>query len=649
MNELDNFFNICGPRIARKSFNFPHTMQKTYYFKDDEAYTEDHILVKKLYIISVAPAISPKNLRDYFTTFGAVKHLELLTHSASASGSKAAAEKLKYRSAFVVFDDARNAAKTLRRKVHYVKNVRLMVVPSDSWHQPDAYDIPLAGDDEPAAAIMKLNDHCLDQIFRMLPLSDRIHFARTCTRFREIYKQAAPALDKSIKFEEFSDLTMWDVRDFFLLSGRHVKDIDGVIPQRHLKRLAEFLGNNCINLTTLKISVNKLNLNLMEKMFAKLNKLQTLQLRGCDIRNETLLALKHLPMLKNLDLSNNEKLTGQNMNRLPTTIESLTLTSCTSLQVKLLSRALKSLKHLKELHIKGIYSIGPAFKQLVESQRHHTLEAMTVSTGFGFGMGNQYEHIAKLPRLKKVIVYSHQDDCTLRPELLTWLVEHKAKQLEHFEGRGQNCLNATMLAQLSKLVALRTLIIPANDAIGPREMEAFCALQQLEEINLKYCANITDHAVLLLILSCPKLRVLHLENCPQLSEKLISDIIFKVRLQIRQKETKRPLPIKIGLYGCKMDEPFLDGVQQTAKDILEVSYNPAKIADFCFFDLSELLVFDDDVYFRSDDIYDIVSDNDFEYYEQFDNDEDDYDDYDGFDVGYDIDEMDISDVEDYWD
>lgn len=61
MNELDNFFNICGPRIARKSFNFPHAMQKTYYFKDDEAYTEDHILVKKLYIISVAAAVSSKN------------------------------------------------------------------------------------------------------------------------------------------------------------------------------------------------------------------------------------------------------------------------------------------------------------------------------------------------------------------------------------------------------------------------------------------------------------------------------------------------------------------------------------------------------------------------------------------------------------
>lgn len=532
-----------------------------------------------------------------------------------------------------------------------MKDLRLSIVPSDSWHQPDAYDIPVAVDNEPPAAIMKLNDHCLDNIFRMLPLSDRIHFARTCVRFREIYKQASPALDKSLKFEDFGDLTMWDVRDFFMLSGRHVKQIEGVIPQRHPKRLAEYLGNNCINLTTLKISVNKLPVNIMDKMFTKLSNLQTLQLRGCGIRNEALLALKHLPMLKNLDLSNNEKLTGQNMHRLPVTIESLTLTSCTSVQVKLLNRALKSLKNLKELHIKGIYSIGPAFKQLVESQRFHTLEAMTVSTGFGFGMGNQYEYIAKLPCLKKVIVYSHQDDYTLRPELLTWLVEHKANQLEHFEGRGLNCLNATMLAQLSKIVALRTLIIPANDAVGPRELEAFCALQQLEEINLKYCSNITDHAVLLLILSCPKLRVVHVENCPQLTEKLISDIIFKIRLQIRKKETERPLPIKLGLYGCKIGEPFLDNVKQTAMDIIDVSYDPAKSSDFCFFDLSELFVFDEDGYFRSDDIFDLISESqsDFDYYDDYDDEEDDYDDYDGFEAAYDIDDMEISDVEDYWD
>ncbi|XP_030238864.1 uncharacterized protein LOC108652885 [Drosophila navojoa] len=564
-------------------------MHKTFYFKDGEAYTEDHILIKKLYMIHVGSTLSLKNLRDYFSTFGAVKHLEVLTHSANASGCKAAAEKPKSKSGFVLFDDARSAAKLLHRKVHYVKSIRVSVVPSDSWHQPDAQGIPLAADDEPAAAIMNLNDHCLDHIFRMLPLSDRIHFARTCLRFREIYKQAAPALDKSMKFEEFTDLTMWDVRDFFLLSGPHVKEIEGVIPQRHFKRLVEFLGNNCINLTTLKITVNKLPLKMMEKIFGKLNKLQNLQLRCCGLRNDALLALKHLPMLKNLDLSNNDKLTGQHMNRLPATLESLTLTSCTSVQGKLLIRALKSLKHLKELNLKGLYSIGPAFKQLVESQRYHTLEAMTVSTDFGFGMANQYEYIAKLPRLKKVIVYSHHEDNTVRPKLLTWLVDHKAEQLEHFEGLGQNCLNATMLAQLSKLSALRTLIIPANDAIGPREVEALCALQQLEEINLKYCTNLTDQSVLLLILSCPKLRVVHLDNCPQLSGRLLSDIVFKIRLQLRQSETERPLPIKIGLYGCKIDKAFLDGIQQTAKDILEISNDPGKLENFCFYDIGRHL------------------------------------------------------------
>ncbi|XP_023163771.1 F-box/LRR-repeat protein 7-like [Drosophila hydei] len=654
MNDVDNFFTN-GPRIPRKSVNFQQVLPKTYYFLDNEAYTEDHILVKKLYMFHVAPALSVKHLKEYFMTFGKVKHLDLHTNlqTSSGSGSKVSAEKLKTKCGVIVFDDAQCAAKALRRKVHYVKNARLSVVPSDSWHQPDVYDKDCnkpgsADGDEPLAAILNLNDHCLDHIFRLLPRPDRIHFARVCLRFREIYIQAAPALDKSITFEEFADLTMWDVRDFFMLSGSHVKEMVGVIPQRHIKRLAEYLGSNCINLTTLKISANKLPLNIMEKIFAKLDKLQILQLRGCDLRNDALLALKNLPELKVLDLSNNNRLTGQNMNRLPPTIESLTLTRCTSVQAKLLIKALKTLTQLKELHLKGIYAIGSAFKQLVESQRFHTLEAMTITNSSGFLMGNSYEYIAKLPSLKKVIVYSHDSDTLLSPELLSWLVEHKAEQLEHFETRGMNCLNGSMMAQIGKLIGLRTLAIPGNNIVGAREMEALCTLQQLEEINLKYCDNITDQSVLHLVLSCPKLRVLRLDNCRQLSEKLLSDIVFKIRLQIQQKETERPLPIKILLYGCNISQLSLKIEEMAGKDIISVPYEPPPTADLHFFDSAEMLIFDDEVCFGSDDIYDVFSDHDYEDNEDFDNDED-YEDYDGFDDGYDIVEMDISDVEDYWD
>ncbi|XP_064536186.1 uncharacterized protein LOC135426817 [Drosophila montana] len=665
MSAIQNFLNIRGSRAYRRVNDCLPT-HKTYYFQGDEVYTEDNILVKKLFLYKIAPGLSPKQLRAYFNTFGRVEHLHLFGKATNHFASKASNDRPKTKSGFVVFADPRSAAKALRRKFHNVNKERLSVQPSDSWHQPDANGIPrkqLSSDpNEPPAAILNLNDHCLDYIVRLLALPDRIHFARTCIRFREIYKQASPALDKCVKFEEFADMTMWDVRDFFVLSGRHVRKIEGIIPQRHRQRLGEFLGAHCTNLTTMRITANKLTIRTMYKIFGKLTQLESLQLRGCDLRNDALLALKHLSQLKILDLSNNDKLTGQNMNRLPTSIESLTLTSCTGLQSKLLPRVFKALKQLKELHIKGVYTIGSGFKQLVNSQRSNTLETISVSNGLCFGLTNQYEHIAKLPSLKKLTIHSHEENAKLRPDLLTWLVEHRSEQLVHFETRGQNCINSEMVSQISKLRALRTLIVPNNDAIKDREMEALSSLHELEEINLKYCCNVNNNTVLRLILSCPKLRVLHLENCPQLTVKLLSDIIFKMRLQIRQKEIQRQLPIKLSLYGCNINEVNMQNPDVVSKDIIDASFVPPSSSDLCFFDLSDLLVFDDDMYFGSDELntehdhrlYDMGflsdDDDDFDFSDDYDDYDGDFDELDGFDeFGYDLEDMDYSDIEDYWD
>lgn len=341
----------------------------------------------------------------------------------------------------------------------------------------------------------------------------------------------------------------------------------------------------------------------MHKMFAKLSHLQDLQLRACALNNTGLLGLKHLKKLKSLDLSDNRQLTGLNMNCLPASIESLTLTNCNGFKSQYLSKICRALPKLRELHMKSVYTITTGFQQVITCKCGRALEELTISSN----PTNEYEHIAKLPRLKKIVLYSVEQGVPLRIQLLPWLVEHKAKQLVHFETRGQNSINPEMLPHINGLSALHTLVMPHNNNIGEPQLEVL-KLQHLELINLKYWPQLTNTAVLRLLLNCPKLQVLHLEECPRLTEKLLHDIIFKVRLHVRLKKVQRRLPIQMHVYGSKINELSLQHADVAAKDIIDASLTPPASSDLCLVRMSHFLEFD----FSSDD-YDIfVSDDEID-------------------------------------
>ncbi|KAM8716947.1 hypothetical protein ACLKA7_003763 [Drosophila subpalustris] len=577
--------------------------QQRYYFKKNIAYTEDHIVVKKLFLYNVAAELMASQLQTYFESYGSVLHLQLFGCKAHAGGKKQLTREgnRKSRTGYVFFANPRDAAKALRHTRHIVGGHRLSVQANDSWHQPDAYGSEdKSVSEEPPAVIMNLNDHCLEHILRHLSLPDRIHFARTCTRFRSVYLQASAALHRSICFDVFDGMTLWDMRDFFQLSGQHLQHIEGIVPPARCQRLCEYFGVHCINLRSVRVTASKLSVRNMHKMFAKLHLLQDLQLRACALSNTGLLALKHLKKLKRLDLSDNRQLSGLNMNCLPASIEALTLTNCNGFQSKYLSKICRALPKLRELHMKAVYTITTGFQQVITGKCGLALEELTISSN----PTNEYEHIAKLPRLRKIVLYSVEQGDALRSKLLPWLVEHKAEQLQHFESRGQNSINTDMLPHINGLSALRTLMLPHNNIIGEPQLEVL-RLQHLELISLKYWLHLTNAAVLRLLLNCPKLHVLHLEECPRLTDKLLHDIIFKLRLQVRLKEVQRRLPIQMHVYGSKINEFSLQHADVAAKDLIHATLIPPSSSDLCLVRMSHFLEFD----FNSDD-YDIfVSDD----------------------------------------
>ncbi|KAM8716554.1 hypothetical protein ACLKA7_003433 [Drosophila subpalustris] len=260
------------------------------------AYTQDHVLVRSLLLVNIAEKLEQQQLQKYFERYGYVERLDL--YPIENGG----------RTGCVVFANPCDAAIALRAMFHDVSGCRIRVRSSYSWQQPDA-DEP----DETPSAIMKLDDHCLEQIFSQLAVSDRVHFARTCSRFRNIYEGMSPSLDKSVNFQLFESMTARDVRDFFQLSGRNIKNIECTLPRSCFNQVYSLIGMHCDNLQSMIIKHNSftnLKINIFQ-MFAHPNSLQNLTLRKCELIDEHLPAFKHMRQLKKLDLSYNNMITGR--------------------------------------------------------------------------------------------------------------------------------------------------------------------------------------------------------------------------------------------------------------------------------------------------------------------------------------------------
>ncbi|KAM8703598.1 hypothetical protein ACLKA7_008251 [Drosophila subpalustris] len=526
-----------------------------YFWKRKLAYTEDDVLIKKLFFfVDTDKELEQQQFQKYFMKFGCVERLDLYP---SESGRQ---------TGHVTFANPCDAAKALVSMRQDV-NGRINVRPSYSWHQPDAEQMPQRPENvdpnEPnePAAIMKLNDYCLGHIFSLLSLRDRIHFARTCYRFRNIYEGMSPSLDKSITFELFEGMTAWELRDFFQLSGRNIKKIEGTVSDCHYKHVSSSLGKHCINLQSLifrnNIVPNFYKLNVF-KLVANLNSLQRLELSHCHIADEHLQAFMHLKQLKKLDLSFNSFLTGQYLPFLPNFVESLALNGCRDLKPTFLNEVLRGLPLLKELHLSD-YTLSPG-------TQCKSLEIL--SFDYDNDRLAEYEHIARLPRLKKLIVKSSlRGENVISPKLISWLGEHKSKQLEHFQVDGvQYNVSDELLLQIGKLTALHTVILNGNCAITNRGLGRLCTLQNLREIKINHNIDITDEDVLGLILACPQLQVLNLEYCFKITDKLLSGIT----LTLQNNQYNRPLPIKLYMTGTKFSQSTLLNADVAAKNIIDV-------------------------------------------------------------------------------
>ncbi|KAH8291427.1 hypothetical protein KR054_011771, partial [Drosophila jambulina] len=566
---------------------------QNYYFKDSVAYTEDHIPVQKIYIFglplqvcqsiccfgSINPLSSSlcarwqlnyKNLQAHFGMYGRVLRLQLFRPKKVPRRQRRVLQ-----TGYVFYAQKTDAAKALHSRVHHLNGLKFHVRASDSWHQPEACEMPreppvCPPSTGPPPPIMSLNDHCLEYVLAYLPLPDQVHFARTCPRFRAVYQMATARLHKSVNVTDFDKMTLWDMRDFFWLSGAHVENVYGIMANNHSQRLCDYLAESCRNVKSMNVLSHIWSGHNMHKVFARKNLLETVELPMSNISDRSVLALRNVRKLKALNLSNNP-LIGDTIAKLPCTIESLTLDDCPYLEVKFLIKTLKTFHWLKELNIKGLDPHGVQIYEIfVKDKCCMCLETLRI-TGYSH---IHYEFVAQIPNLKHLTVSVKGG---VREELFEQLAKHKAQQLECLWITGNVTITKEMLLNIVNLSELRVLTLPRIPSAALVDAFGSCNLLKLEEFILRDCYGCSDQAILKVFGACRRLKLIGLGYCTALNDELVMGIVSRVQQEIANKDMHRKLPIELCLFlAVDLDKKIEEVSAKLPKNIIKIkhSYDP---------------------------------------------------------------------------
>ncbi|XP_016967735.1 uncharacterized protein LOC108036238 [Drosophila biarmipes] len=534
-------------------------MERNYYFRDQVAYTEDHIPVRKLRWCDAPPQLYERTLYAHFRSFGHILEIHITRPGNGAP---------PFQSGHVIYAQATDAAQALRANGYNV----FMVEASDSWEQPDAYGTPreLMLRQE-SMLFSRLNDDCLGHIVIELGLQDQVRFGRTCPRFRAILERTASRLHSSLDLGEFRTMTVWDMRDFFQMFGLRVQVLHGKFETDHMERFAEFIGEYCVNLKSMQVVCSPQFGLHMHTIFARTHQLVELKLHNCEIADEPLLELQHLVNLKKLNLSWN-LLTGRTLDRLPPSIEVLDLNGCQGLETQYIPGFCGNLPNLKELNIQNINtSPRKVFLFLVMENSCPSLEVLRVSAH----PWTTYDFVPSLPSLKHLTIYSGvANDGAFRDllcsRLIGGLVEQKSAQLEQLEMFGFESVPIQQLGQIARLKGLRELIMPDTD-FPDALLRHLPNLNRLEKICFRPLSA-HENMILYLFLCCSKLNYIRLEKHTHFNINLVGGIVAKVRWEIATNVVQRRLPIElwVSMKNEQINEFKVANPDVVPEDIIQI-------------------------------------------------------------------------------
>jgi len=363
---------------------------------------------------------------------------------------------------------------------------------------------------------------------------------------------ATARLHKTVNSDELDKCTAWEIRDFFMLSGAHVRGIK----VRHMKKqLAELAKEKCINLRTLHLKFCR-NIQFTKSIIDNACHLEALEICCSNLRDEDISVFQNLTNLKVFKLSES-LITGSTFYKLPTSIEVLKL-DCQYLEVDYLPKTCKRLTKLRSLDLLRVEKNDEVFKTMVMENSCPLLEALR----FTMTLSRNSEYVAQLPSLKELMICSALVDCygwnllcshkqqlynRLWNEVIDGLVEYKCEKLDHLTIRSR--LTKEQLIQVGKLSALRVLCLTWVDV----DCTPIAKLKMLERIVfMESCVSYS--MVLHLFHACPKLHCLGL-NVTCVNAMLIHGISDRVSQEMTNNNMQRKLPIELGF--CTSDEEIM--------------------------------------------------------------------------------------------
>ncbi|EDW85866.2 uncharacterized protein Dwil_GK23294 [Drosophila willistoni] len=360
-------------------------------------------------------------------------------------------------------------------------------------------------------------------------------------------------------YESYDEVVPLEV----LKSGGSLEPSNGHQEQTPILKIPD--DSNCVNLKSLVIWHSEIIQSNMSEMITNTSKLENLDLRHCNLSDDTLVDLKSKKNLKSLSLAVNEKLSGSSLMKLPASIQSLNLQSCYEiLSNNSNTEAWKALSNLKVLNIKCIRNVYPDIYNHLTS-----IESLT----FSLYENVPYKTIAKLPNLKHIEIAGV--NTTILEKLLDQLVKYKSQQLEHLHICNGDGMNNQMLMKIVKLSELQKFFIFNAEALKYNILTKFTTLKKLEHFTLCHCQHVTNAAMMRLVLGCPKLRVLDLQLCFNVSEKLVLSVIHSVARLVMYKKNNREFPIHI--YGDFFTEESIRSHRNLAtSNIIQICHSERK-------------------------------------------------------------------------
>ncbi|XP_020717887.1 uncharacterized protein LOC101458311 isoform X2 [Ceratitis capitata] len=496
----------------------------------------DHIMFENSY--KTYSYMTADSVRGYFSIHGEIADVKVTPSSKIGPDVHDSAE------AVVKFCDASSAYLAIAAKPRHIEHgLYLDIVPYFSWEQPNAYKLSNADDnsmvDEPILTISKnrtnllaLDDDSLEKIFSYLTLQDQINFLRVCPRLRNVFEMYTKHAYKTCKLDVLYNLTLWELRDFFTAAGASLECLVGRIPSEFLERYMYYI---------LKYSP----------------RLKTLNMMSVAIKDDDLEAITKLEHMENLILSKNTYLTGKHIDRFKN-LKQLEMYDCDGLEPGHLVKIITTLSNLTLLDIQRCEILTTSMVDLM-------VEHLPKLEVFKFSIPPTCcSRLALLPSLKKLDILSSYEMAYIPDELFEKLVEHRADQLERLCIISRNAIAKRHIDKIIQLRNLRFLSIGNNDAVDDEALQKLCQLQKLEILSIKDCHVITDRALLSLVKSCPRLHIINIDFCFQISIKFVIDALTFLR---NNKDfVERDLPLEFPVRGTRMESGIKKRYANLIKD-----------------------------------------------------------------------------------